>query len=144
MNNFIVSFFPEMSMGTFQRCLHFSHFSKNSREYSFYIMHNYIGLKCSRKPPNPPPPPPCELCSRILKILVCYLPSKITARTSLKDFKIFVYFFCNFSSFLPWNFFKLHNPMGIAYRNILAQNKCRSAICSSLYLVITWSLFDLL
>ena len=38
---------------------------------------------------------------------------------------IFFIFLCDFSSFLPWIFFKLCRLVGIVSRNILMQNKCR-------------------
>ena len=105
----------------------------------FNIMHNNIGLKCWRKPRNffsgfif------LKFSSKISNILgITFvllftfwrsLPWQRVQRISVfflnkfpSFYKIF-FFFCNFSSFLRWNFFKLRILVGIASRNILNAN----------------------
>ena len=78
-------------------------------------MHNYIGLKCLRKPSFFP----CDLCSgnsaaRLVTFSQSHLCCCLTFWRLLPWH--FSSFFCNFFSSLWWNFFKLCILVGIASR----------------------------
>ena len=114
-------------------------------------MHNYIGLKCLRKPSFFP----CDLCSRNspARVIIfsqshlnCYLPSGDRCHgnnlLSNRTFFYFSYFFCNFSSFLRWKFFKI---CAGEYINLtLLIPYFPKILCSKLFFnVKTWYFFNI-